>query len=187
MRTPNSGTVFYVPGTPPQDAADVPRFLTLELTKIAGAVQSLAAGHLDPSTVAPAKPRQGDFRYADGANWNPGSGAGWYWYSGAQWLPFAANGKAVINNNASATYTVASGVNYVGFTGTQVASLAFTFPAASAAIDGLQVRIYTQAAVGTSATWASSGATFVGAPATLASGSVTRFIYHHATLQWLPA
>ena len=28
----------------------------------------------------PAKPRDGDIRYADGANWNPGSGQGIYVY-----------------------------------------------------------------------------------------------------------
>jgi hypothetical protein len=98
-----------------------------------------------------------------------------------------AAGKAVVNNNASSTYTVGSGITYVAFTGTQAASVAFTFPAAAAGIDGRKIDIYTQAAVGTSSTWSSSGASFVGSPATLAAGSVTRFVYHHATTSWLPA
>jgi hypothetical protein len=94
--------------------------------------------------------------------------------------------KAVVNNNASGTYTVAAGVSYVAFTGTNVGTVAFTLPAAAAGLDGLVIEIYTTAAVGTSSTWSSSGATFVGAPATLAAASVTRMVYHHATTQWLP-
>jgi hypothetical protein len=109
-------------------------------------------------------------------------------YRGADVAPVGwfLHAKAVVNNNASATYTVGSGVRYVAFTGTQVGTVAFTFPAGNAGIDGLPITIYTTAAVGTSSTWASSGTTFVGAPATLAAASVTRFVYHHATTQWLP-
>lgn len=99
---------------------------------------------------------------------------------------FATTGKAVVNNNASATYTFAANQGYVAFTGTQVASLTINFPAAAAGIDGLEVEVYTQAAVGTAVTFASTGATFVGAPATLAAGSLTKFIFNSATNQWLP-
>ena len=34
----------------------------------------------DVSNVVPSKPRAGDVRYADGSNWNPGSGQGLYIY-----------------------------------------------------------------------------------------------------------
>lgn len=40
------------------------------------------------SDVAPVKPRKGDIRYADGTNWNPGSGAGFYGYTGSAWTKF---------------------------------------------------------------------------------------------------
>lgn len=40
------------------------------------------------SDAAPAKPRKGDIRFADGTNWNPGSGAGFYGYTGAAWTKF---------------------------------------------------------------------------------------------------
>ena len=33
----------------------------------------------------PAHPRQGHIYYADGTNWNPGSGAGIYYYTGSVW------------------------------------------------------------------------------------------------------
>ena len=42
-------------------------------------------GQLDVTTVAPAKPRDGMIRLADGVSWNPGSGRGFYGYSNAAW------------------------------------------------------------------------------------------------------
>jgi hypothetical protein len=36
--------------------------------------------------VAPAKPKQGQAYYADGTNWNPGSGKGLYSYDGSGWV-----------------------------------------------------------------------------------------------------
>jgi len=94
--------------------------------------------------------------------------------------------KAVVNNQASASYTIPESTDYVGFTGTQQASLTINFPAASAGNDGRVIVIYTQAAVGTALTLASAGATFNNAPATLTAGQVIRYIYDHATLKWLP-
>lgn len=186
MKTPSISSAYYSPGLPPQDAAEMQRFVLEELKKVSAAITALAAGHLDKSNAAPVKPREGDIRLADGSAWAAGSGYGLYFYNGTAWLPVYGNGKAVVNNNAAGTYTVAFGINYVGFIGTNATTIAFTFPAASAAIDGWQIRIYTTAAVSVSSTWASTGATFVGAPATLAAASVTRFVYHHATAQWLP-
>ena len=95
-------------------------------------------------------------------------------------------GKTVISNNASTKFTVPANVSYVGFTGTQAAMLEFRFPAASKRIDGLEVAIFTQAAVGTEVKFLSTGASFVAAPATLGAGSVTRFIFDYASHQWLP-
>jgi hypothetical protein len=85
VRTPSIGTAFYAPGEPPSDAAEMQRFLRDELQKIGAAVQALALGHLDKTYVAPAKPRDGDVRYADGAGWNPGGGKGLYMHNGSVW------------------------------------------------------------------------------------------------------
>lgn len=85
MRTPNLGTVQYNPGQVPADPAQMQAFLRDELNKMAAAINALAAGHLDEQTVAPAKPRKGDIRLADGVLWNPGAGAGIYYYTGAAW------------------------------------------------------------------------------------------------------
>lgn len=38
-----------------------------------------------PLKVAPAKPREGDFAFADGTNWNPGAGRGLYQYVSGAW------------------------------------------------------------------------------------------------------
>lgn len=81
MRAPNLGSVAYAPGDPPSDPAQLQRFLRDELQQIAAAVQALAAGHLDKISAAPAKPRDGDVRYADGTLWNPGAGKGLYMFS----------------------------------------------------------------------------------------------------------
>ena len=45
----------------------------------------LADGQLDTTTVAPAKPREGMIRLADGTLWNPGSGSGFYGYRAGAW------------------------------------------------------------------------------------------------------
>lgn len=86
MRTPNLGSVQYAPADPPQDAAQLQRYLREELTKIKSAIDALAMGHLDMTHVAPAKPRNGDIRYAQGTAWNPGSGVGIYYYNGTTWV-----------------------------------------------------------------------------------------------------
>lgn len=85
MRTPNLGTAFYVPGDPPSNADEMQRFLRDETQKISSVIALLAAGHLDKVNAAPAKPREGDIRFADGTNWNPGSGEGAYIYRSAAW------------------------------------------------------------------------------------------------------
>jgi hypothetical protein len=80
MRTPNIGSILYSPNDAPADPAQVQRFLREELAKISAAISALAAGHIDESFTAPAKPRTGDIRFADGTTWDPGSGRGIYWY-----------------------------------------------------------------------------------------------------------
>lgn len=82
MRTPNRNTVSYAPKEPPSDPAQLQRYLRDELAAISTAIQLLAAGRLDKLTVAPLKPRDGDWAYADGTLWNPGgSGKGIYMYT----------------------------------------------------------------------------------------------------------
>lgn len=86
MRPLNNSSVFYVPETTPSDPRDLSAYLERELYKIKVAIDLLAIGHVDKTYVAPLKPREGDFRLADGTQWNPGSGAGFYGYYGSAWV-----------------------------------------------------------------------------------------------------
>ena len=86
MRTPNLGTAFYAPAEPPDEPTELSRYLREEMWKVAGAIQALALGHLDMVNAAPTKPRNGDIRYADGTNWNPGAGKGVYVYKTSAWV-----------------------------------------------------------------------------------------------------
>lgn len=81
MRTPALTSVGYSPNQIPTNPADFARFLREELDRISSAINALALGHLDKTFVEPAKPRDGDLRYADGISWDPGSGKGIYMYS----------------------------------------------------------------------------------------------------------
>lgn len=86
MRPLNSNSVYYVPDNAPSDIRDLPRYVEVELYKIKKALDILILGHLDKTYVAPPKPRDGDIRYADGTEWNPGSGVGVYYYNGSAWV-----------------------------------------------------------------------------------------------------
>lgn len=85
VRTPSLASVQYAPQKPPEDPAKLPGFLLEELQKISSAIALLALGHIDKSYGAPAKPREGDIRLADGTTWNPGSGIGVYAYYAGAW------------------------------------------------------------------------------------------------------
>lgn len=86
MRAYNTNSIAYVPESTPDDDKLLRSHISNEFRKIQMAITSLAAGHLDITHVAPTKPREGDLRFADGTNWNPGSGQGIYAYYGAAWV-----------------------------------------------------------------------------------------------------
>lgn len=88
MRTPNLGTVLYSPDDAPADPAQLQRYLRQEMTKIAAAITALSLGHLDKVSAAPAKPRDGDIRYADGVIWQPNGtgGVGIWYYKSSTWV-----------------------------------------------------------------------------------------------------
>ncbi len=82
----NFNSVSYSPGQVPTDQKEFPRYMREEYDKLAAAISRLAAGHLDPVFVEPAKRQDGDLCYAAGApDWNPGSGRGVYIYKINTW------------------------------------------------------------------------------------------------------
>ena len=77
----------YQPGEPPKQASDAVRaYLDEELKRIADCINVSDGIQLDELTAAPAKPSDGMLVYADGTNWNPGSGEGFYGYENGAWV-----------------------------------------------------------------------------------------------------
>ena len=75
---------YYTPG-PGLGAIDAA--VKRELDRISQATRGAAPYvQLQVLAVAPDRPRKGMMVYADGTNWNPGSGAGVYVYSGTAWV-----------------------------------------------------------------------------------------------------
>ena len=55
-------------------------YVVNELKRIGDVFFNQATFRLERTNVAPTRPREGDIRYADGTNWNPGSGEGIYFF-----------------------------------------------------------------------------------------------------------
>lgn len=85
MRPAQGNISRYTVGDIPATQAEIPAYLRRELDKIQAAINIIADGQLDVTTVAPAKPRDGMIRRADGTSWNPGSGQGVYCYYAGSW------------------------------------------------------------------------------------------------------
>lgn len=83
--------MYKVPPLPAEelsDFSDMMKFFHQELEKVGQAFENVQNGEFLPELhVAPAKPRNGKVAYADGTNWNPGSGKGIYFYNGTAWVP----------------------------------------------------------------------------------------------------
>ncbi len=77
----------YVPRNPTfKIDPDLATFLRQEFQRVADAVNLPAERrNFVPLSVAPTKPREGDDVYADGVNWDPGSGKGRYNFDGTTW------------------------------------------------------------------------------------------------------
>jgi hypothetical protein len=74
----------FDPSTCPTELEEIPHFLDSMLMEIRTVLDLVRDGHLDVSNSEPDNPQQGDIRYADGSNWNPGSGGeGIYFYNAA--------------------------------------------------------------------------------------------------------
>jgi hypothetical protein len=73
----------FEPTLCPTSIEDLPTFIDNMFLEIRAVIEVVRDGHLDVSNTAPINPQQGDIRYADGTNWNPGSGEGIYFRNAA--------------------------------------------------------------------------------------------------------
>ena len=73
----------FDPTTCPVTLEEIPSFIDSMLLEVRTVLDLVRDGHLDVSNVVASDPQQGDIRYADGSNWNPGSGEGIYFYNAA--------------------------------------------------------------------------------------------------------
>lgn len=73
----------YIPTFPGEGVT--PQWLYDELQRIGTEMVRPEGLTFDELHVAPARPQEGMLVYADGTDWNPGSGAGLYQWRGASW------------------------------------------------------------------------------------------------------
>lgn len=69
----------------PQRVEDVVAYLQRTMPQVAAGLRLFDDSLFNKTHVAPTKTEAGMVRYADGTNWNPGSGAGLYQYTGSAW------------------------------------------------------------------------------------------------------
>jgi hypothetical protein len=76
----------WSPNPAPVIPEQLPDYLFNELNRLGDIVFNLDTFRLEQTNVEPSKSRDGDIRYADGTNWNPGgTGEGIYAYFNSTW------------------------------------------------------------------------------------------------------
>jgi len=76
---------LYEPGPLPEEVDDLGLYMVTELKRLGNILYNQATFRLERIHAEPSRPRTGDIRYADGTDWNPGSGEGIYFYNGTSW------------------------------------------------------------------------------------------------------
>ena len=94
----------------------------------------------------------------------------------------ALNQAPSVNATNALTLATLTNVNTY-FTGTAGASFAITLPASNSSLDGVKYVVMSPATRSTT-TWASAGASVVGAPATLTANTPVCLQYSHANATW---
>lgn len=72
--------VRWTPNPSPSSNEKLSEYLFHELNRLSDILFNISVMRLEQTNVEPEKPRDGEIRYADGTNWNPGSGQGIYVY-----------------------------------------------------------------------------------------------------------
>ena len=81
-----TSVVRYEPGPLPENVEDLGGYVVSELKRLGDIILNQSLVRIDRIHTEPSKPRTGDIRYADGTDWNPGSGEGIYFYNGTSWV-----------------------------------------------------------------------------------------------------
>ena len=77
---------LYVPEfTTSTDPQELAAWAYREFMRLSLVIEAAIAREVEFLNVAPAKPREGMIRGADGTNWNPGGGKGVYAYYSSTW------------------------------------------------------------------------------------------------------
>lgn len=69
-----------------RDVEELRRFLDEELQRLSESLQRADFSQLRELHVEPKRPRDGMIVYADGTDWNPGSGEGFYGRENGAWV-----------------------------------------------------------------------------------------------------
>ena len=73
----------YIPNPVPSNPEDLPRYIFEELLKLQGALEENPTTFIEVKNTTPGRKKQGDIVYADGTNFDPGSGEGIYFVNAA--------------------------------------------------------------------------------------------------------
>ena len=71
---------YNEPGPLPLDEKDLGVYIVTELKRLGNTILNQTHLRAERIHVEPKRPRGGDIVYADGTNWNPGSGEGIYFF-----------------------------------------------------------------------------------------------------------
>ena len=71
---------YYEPGPLPLDDKDLGVYVVTELKRLGNTILNQTHLRAERTHVEPKRPRGGDIVYADGTNWDPGSGEGIYFF-----------------------------------------------------------------------------------------------------------
>ena len=128
----------------PSTVDEIPQYLTDELRKVSEVVDNISDGHIDKTHVEPPRPRDGDIRYADGTDWNPGQGEGLYYYDGTRWVSYGSGASgsgaygqfvdysqqtcSVINKATPITWSTTAYASDIAIDGANPSRVVFTYP-----------------------------------------------------------
>lgn len=71
---------YYEPGPLPLDQEDLGIYVVTELKRLANTILNQSHLRVERIHAEPERPRGGDIVYADGTDWDPGSGEGIYFF-----------------------------------------------------------------------------------------------------------